>query len=95
MRGGDTDQWLDSLSGAEFTGAMRRVREIVASNAADARWGKSSHATFETRGNTVEVLRVGGARGVRDTRDPDGARLVFTERAWQEFVAGVKAGEFD
>lgn len=45
----------------------------------------------------VEVARELGHPGarVRDSKDPDGPVLVFTENEWAEFIGGVKAGEFD
>jgi hypothetical protein len=46
-------------------------------------------------GNCVEIGTVGrGAVGIRDSKDPDGPRLMFPLQEWQAFVAGVKAGEF-
>ena len=35
------------------------------------------------------------AVAVRDSKDPDGPRLVVTPDEWRAFAAGVKAGEFD
>jgi hypothetical protein len=32
---------------------------------------------------------------MRDAKDPDGAKLVFTPDEWDAFVLGVKDGEFD
>jgi hypothetical protein len=32
---------------------------------------------------------------VRDSKDADGAVLAFTQVEWQEFVAGVRRGQFD
>jgi hypothetical protein len=32
---------------------------------------------------------------VRDSNDPAGGMLVFGRRAWTDFIAGVKLGEFD
>lgn len=32
---------------------------------------------------------------VRDSKNPDGAVLSFTESEWREFTAGMKRGEFD
>jgi len=44
----------------------------------------------------VEVadLPDGGA-AVRDSKDPDGPKLVFTRAEWVAFLGGVKDGEFD
>ena len=32
---------------------------------------------------------------MRDSKDPDGPVLAFTEDEWRAFIAGVKDGEFD
>jgi Domain of unknown function (DUF397) len=43
-----------------------------------------------------EGVRVpASAVAVRDSKDPDGPRLVVTPDEWRAFAAGVKAGEFD
>ncbi len=55
-------------------------------------WRKSSYSGGS--GNCVEVAGgLPGAVGVRDAKDPDGPALVFTARAWRNFLAGVKGGE--
>jgi hypothetical protein len=43
-------------------------------------------------GQCTQVGTVPGAVLVRDSKDPDGPRLVFGPRAWQEFATLVKAG---
>jgi hypothetical protein len=60
-----------------------------------AQWRKSSFSG-SNGGACVEVavLRDGGL-AVRDSKDPDGARLAFTVDEWAAFTVGVKAGEFD
>ena len=71
-------------------------------------WRKSSYSTINgcvevawrkatASGHTgcVEVAVDGPAVLVRNSRDPDGARLTFTLHEWAVFVEGVKAGEFD
>jgi hypothetical protein len=45
--------------------------------------------------NCVEVAFVGEAIAVRDSKDPDGAALLFTRGEWDAFVGGAKGGEFD
>ena len=44
----------------------------------------------------VEVAATpGGQIAVRDTKEPDGPVLVFTEGEWRTFIEGAKRGEFD
>jgi hypothetical protein len=46
-------------------------------------------------GNCVEVARnLPGAVAVRDSKDPDGPKLLVSPAHWRAFAAGVKAGEF-
>lgn len=95
MRGGNGDTWLDGLSTEEAAGALRRIRQIVHQPdgaAVTPRWERSKYPTVS---NAVEVLKVGGARGVRDSSNPDGERLVFAESSWQAFIAAAKEGQFD
>lgn len=63
--------------------------------AIDPRWHKSSYSG-NGGGNCVEVASLaGGMVAVRDSKDPDGARLVFTPAEWAAFTAGVRDGQFD
>jgi hypothetical protein len=56
-------------------------------------WQRSSYSG--TSGNCVEVaLNLPGLVAVRDSKDPDGPKLVVTVDEWRAFVAGVQAGEF-
>jgi Domain of unknown function (DUF397) len=61
---------------------------------AAAGWRKSSRSG-PWSDNCVEVAFVGDAILVRDSKDPDGAVLVFTPNEWDAFVNGAKDGEFD
>ena len=57
-----------------------------------ADWRKSSYSGD----NCVEVARnLPGAVAVRDSKDPEGPKLVFTPDEWRAFAAGVRAGQFD
>ncbi|MEU7893534.1 DUF397 domain-containing protein [Nonomuraea sp. NPDC049152] len=56
-------------------------------------WRKSSFSNIS--GECVEVARAGQARLVRDSKQPDGAVLVFSLAEWKAFLAGVMNGEFD
>jgi hypothetical protein len=60
----------------------------------EAVWHKSTRSGSQTD-NCVEVAFAGGAIVVRDSRNPDGAQLVFTPNEWDAFVEGAKDGEFD
>jgi hypothetical protein len=63
-------------------------------NLVHVQWRKSSRSS----GNAacVEVADLdGGARAVRDSKNPDGGHLMFTASEWSAFAAGVRAGEFD
>lgn len=59
-----------------------------------AHWRKSSYSNNQG-GECVEVAITGGRILVRDSKDPDGAKLAFTTSEWAAFLAGVHAGEFD
>ena len=49
-----------------------------------------------TDGNCVEVASLSGDFvGVRDSLNPQGAVLGFTQGGWGAFVGGVRNGEFD
>lgn len=57
-------------------------------------WRKSSRSGPWTD-NCVEVAFVDGAIAVRDSKNPTGPVLVFTQSEWDAFVDGAKDGEFD
>ncbi|MER5620332.1 DUF397 domain-containing protein [Streptosporangium sp. NPDC002544] len=58
-------------------------------------WRKSS-LSGDNGAQCVEVAaNLPGAVAVRDSKDPDGAKLLFTPGEWQSFVGGIKSGEFD
>ena len=57
-------------------------------------WRKST-ASGPNCDNCVEVAFVDEAIVVRDSKNPDGPVLVFTQAEWDAFVGGAKDGEFD
>jgi Domain of unknown function (DUF397) len=57
-------------------------------------WRKSSRSNG-SGGACVEVASVGAAIAVRDSKDPDGPKLIFMPGAWEAFTRTVKAGRFD
>ena len=55
-------------------------------------WFKSSASAA---GNCVEVAHLpGGGVAVRDSKDRGGPELAVSDRAWSQFVRGIKQGEF-
>lgn len=60
-----------------------------------AMWRKSSRSS-DNGGQCVEVAaNLPGVVAVRDSKDPEGTKLLFTPVEWGAFVGGVKSGEFD
>jgi len=43
----------------------------------------------------VEVGRSGNQWHVRDSKDPSGPVLTFSQEEWSNFVAGIHAGTFE
>jgi hypothetical protein len=63
---------------------------IEAAAVSSAAWWKSSHTG--SQGNCVEVSRrAAGAVAVRDSKDAEGAKLLFPAAAWREFTRTLKA----
>jgi Domain of unknown function (DUF397) len=57
-------------------------------------WQKSTYSG-SNGGQCVEVARnLPGIVAVRDSKDPDGPRLVVTPAEWRAFRDGVRRGEF-
>jgi Domain of unknown function (DUF397) len=58
-------------------------------------WRKSSYSGSGGQQNgCVEVARrLPGGVAVRDSKDPDGPRVIFTPADWQAFTRQVKAGQ--
>ncbi|WP_329430002.1 DUF397 domain-containing protein [Streptosporangium sp. NBC_01495] len=65
----------------------------------NATWVKSSFSG-DNGGNCVEVANLRdtadhpGLIAVRDSKDPEGPKLLFTPTKWNAFLNGVKADEF-
>jgi hypothetical protein len=69
----------------------------------NAVWRKSS-CSGNGGADCVEVAIVSNAGApkpnnrlfaVRDSKDPDGPKLLFTSGEWTAFVSGIKRGAFD
>ena len=54
-----------------------------------AEWHTSSYSSQS--GNCVEVARnLPGQVAMRDSKEPDGAKLVVSQEAWRVFIRGVR-----
>ncbi|CNF99568.1 Domain of uncharacterised function (DUF397) [Mycobacterium tuberculosis] len=59
-----------------------------------AEWQKSSRSD-DTGGQCVEVADLAAGVAVRDSKDPDGPKLVFGPSASRAFASQVKTGGLD
>lgn len=55
-------------------------------------WRKSR---YSDQSQCVEVAAWAGRLLVRDSKDPDGPRLVLSSATWRRFTDRVRAGHFD
>jgi hypothetical protein len=63
-------------------------------DATGLRWRKSSASTGNGECVELAVLRDGRV-ALRDSKNPDGAVLIFTRAEMRAWLHGVQAGEFD
>jgi hypothetical protein len=67
---------------------------VRASGLAGAIWLKSARSG-PTGGNCVEVAFLpAGEVAMRNSRQPDGPALIFTQAEWDAFLGGARDGEF-
>jgi hypothetical protein len=60
-----------------------------------ANWRKSSYSNGNG-GACVEVAQnLPSVVAVRDSKDPEGPKLIFEPAEWHAFTSGVRVGEFD
>jgi Domain of unknown function (DUF397) len=65
------------------------VRGMTEIDLSRAEWRKSSYSGQS--GNCVEVARnLPGIMAVRDSKEPDGTKLVLSEEAWRVFISRVR-----
>jgi hypothetical protein len=58
-----------------------------------AQWSKSSRSSGT--GQCVEVARnLPGIVAIRDSKNPDGPKLIFSPADWRTFVSGMKGQDF-
>ena len=60
---------------------------------AAAAWCTSSRSA--TQGQCVEIAHTPTVTGIRDSKNPGGARLTLTPTQWASFLSQVKNGELD
>lgn len=61
----------------------------------DGRFRKAQASTWYFPPKCVEVARNENYVKIRNSTDPNGEILTFTDEEWSAFVDGVKKGEFD
>jgi Domain of unknown function (DUF397) len=80
----------DSRGSRSFTS----YNGVPAGDLAEVRWRKSARSSAQ--GNCVELARLPGhGVAVRNSRDPEGPALLFTDAELEAFLGGVKDGDFD
>jgi hypothetical protein len=58
-------------------------------------WRKSSRSASSGQTDCVEVARLDGVVGLRDSKSPDSGHLRLSPAAFAELVAGVKRNDLD
>lgn len=58
-------------------------------------WRKSRQSTSAENSDCVEVADLAGNIGVRDSKDPDGPKLIIDAADWRTFTHRVKDSEHD
>lgn len=72
----------------------RMVNGMSASQLQGVTWQKSSRSN--PSGNCVEcAVLPGGGVAVRNSRDPEGPALIYTQAEIDAFILGVRDGDFD
>jgi len=73
---------------------MQITNGMSAAGLGAVEWRKST--VSNPSGNCVELAALAdGAVAVRNSREPNGAALVYTRAEMAAFLAGVRNGEFD
>jgi hypothetical protein len=70
---------------------IRKEREEPGTDLSSALWRKSTYSGGN--GSCVEIADLRTAAAVRDSKDPDGPRLVFIAEDWRSFTDSIKAGK--
>jgi hypothetical protein len=70
----------------------QHVNGVQASLTHTAAWRKSSYSN--PSGNCVEAADLGSGVALRDSRFPDGPKLIFTSTMWDAFLRSVNDRDF-
>lgn len=68
---------------------------MLAPDHPDPRWRKSSFSGANGGSGCIEVAALPDGVAVRDTKDRARPPHIHSAPAWREFLAGVRAGEFE
>lgn len=71
----------------------KRMRTAPELTAAGAVWRKSSYSNASGN-NCIEAASFPATVGIRDSKTPEGAALVFPRSSWMTFVDAAGAGGF-
>ena len=69
--------------------SIRRERGEPGTDLSRALWRKSTYSGGN--GSCVEIADLGAAAAVRDSKDRNGPKLIFSGDDWRSFVARIKA----
>jgi hypothetical protein len=78
--------------GNDSRSACNEVASVISLSPGE--WRKSSRSD-SSGAECVEVVELASAVAVRDSKDPDGPKLVFEAAAWEAFAGQVKGGHLD
>jgi hypothetical protein len=69
--------------------SIRKERGETGTDLSHAFWRKSTYSGGN--GSCVEIADLGTAAAVRDSKDRNGPKLIFTGGEWRSFVDSIKA----
>jgi hypothetical protein len=69
------------------------MRSVTGSDLPGVQWRKSRRSN--NGGDCVEAATLDRAHLARDSKDPNGPVLAFSQSEWSRFLGNVKAGAFD
>lgn len=70
--------------------SIRKERGEPGIDLSRALWRKSTYSGGN--GSCVEIADLGTAAAVRDSKDRNGPKLIFTADEWRSFIDSVKVG---